>query len=338
MYRNLKENRSYTKTLLVFGILYFVFSAGSVLLSDILLPVSASIISLFFLFDKSKVKWQSLVLGVFVLVLISLLSLASGVIALTSILCGLILFFGYCKGLNKAELSLYLTVLYALCTSVGLFFIGAKEVGSFVFADVLKYYNDLFDGFVTTFLEQMKQSLATASQYGQELAFEETEYLEMIEQALRSILKMFLALIVVVAFFYAGLQIKLFTFLANKYEQEPRSRQTWHFALSNLFAYFYVLLAILTPFFGSGDTVFGMAISNLNYIFLFVFAYVGFNYALFFTSRMRKKALARIILFAILITSSMLALQLLSFLGVFITTMHNKFSNMSSDGPTTPQE
>ena len=38
------------------------------------------------------------------------------------------------------------------------------------------------------------------------------------------------------------------------------------------------------------DNVIGITIANLNYIFMFVFAYVGLNYALYFTSRMRKKS------------------------------------------------
>ena len=338
LYRNLKENCSYIKTLVLLSILFLSFSFGSVFISDILLPVSAAVLSLLFLFDKTKVKWLSISVFAVVLLLVSLLNLASAVFVLTSFLCAVILFFGYCKGLNKGELSLYLTFLYALCTAVGLYFIGAKEIGSFDFSAVLQYYTDLFDSFVNAFLEQLELSLQNAAQYGQEMAFEETEYLELFELTLRSVSKMFLSLLVVVAFFYAGLQIKLFTAISRRIEETPRPRNTWYFALSNLFAYFYVLLAILSIFVANMDNVIGITIANLNYIFMFVFAYVGLNYALYFTSRMRKKALARFILIAILLTSGMVAFQLLSFVGVFVTTMHNKISNMTSGGPESPEE
>ena len=86
------------------------------------------------------------------------------------------------------------------------------------------------------------------------------------------------------------------------------------------------------------DSVLVVAIVNLYNIFMVVFAYVGCNYALHFVSQMRKKGLARFILIAFLVMANAVAIQILSFVGVFITTMHNKFLKMNGGGQDTPEE
>ena len=338
MYRKLQENRSYTKTLVLFGALFAVFMFGCVLISDILLPVSAAMLSVFMLFDKSRGKWLSIAILSLLLVCVCLINFSNAIFLLTALLCAIILNIGYCKGLNKAELSVYCTILYALCTVAGLYFIAARELGTFNFGAVIEYYNTLFEDLVQRLLAQMKESLLLLVQSGQELGFEEDEFLSMFEDMIRSFSKTFLSLLVIVAFFYAGIQIKLFTALTLRYESEPRSRQSWHFALSNVFAYFYIALAILSPFLSNMDSVVVVAILNLYYIFMFVFAYVGFNYALHFVSQMRKKALARFIFIIFLVMANAVAVQILSFIGVFITTMHNKFLKMNGGGQDTPEE
>lgn len=338
LYRNLRENRSYTKTLVSFGVLFFAFILGSVFISDILLPVSAAMLSAFLLFDRTKMKWLSMALSAFVLLCVCLISISNAIFLLTSLLCALILTFGYCKGLNKAELSVYLTVLYALCTVTGLYLIGAGELGTFDFGAVIEYYNTLFEDFVQRLLAEMKDALAALVESGQELTFEEDEFLSLFEVTIRSFSKMFLSLLVIIAFLYSGIQIKIFTALGVRFESEPRPRHSWHFALSNVFAYFYVALAIISPFLGNMDSVLVVAIVNLYNIFMVVFAYVGFNYALHFVSQMRKKGLARFILIAFLVMANAVAIQILSFVGVFITTMHNKFLKMNGGGQDTPEE
>ncbi len=338
MYRNLKENRSYTKTLVLFGILFFALTLGSVLISDILLPVSASMLTLFLLFDKTKIKWLSLSLVAVLLVLVAVISLSSTIFVLIAFICAFVLFYGYYKGLNKAEISIYLSLLYIICTVACLYFIGAKEIGSFHFSEVFQYYNKLFDALVQDLVEQMKLSFANASASGQELGIEQDEFLEMIEQTLRSFSSMFLSVLAIIAFLYAGIQIKLFSYSVIRYEDSPRPRQSWHFALSNVFAYFYIALALVSPFLGTGNGVMAIAIANLYNIFMFVFAYIGFNYALHFLSHTRKKGFARFVFIVFLIMANMVAIQILSFIGVFITTMHNKFMKINGGENDSPKE
>ena len=258
------------------------------------------------------------------------------VFVLSGLLCSLVLWLGYAKGANKAELSVYLTILYALCTAAVLYLIGAKEIGSYAFADVLQYYRDFFNGIFDEMLEQMKLSFADFDWAS--AGVDEVTFYDMLKEYFALISNLFLSMLIVVSFLYSGIQIKIFTAIMNRCEKEPRERKTWHFALSNVFAYFYIALVLLSAFMGYGNSVVGIAAINLYIVFMFVFAYIGFNYALYFTSRMKKKALARFIFVAILVTTNMAALQILSFVGVFVTTMHNKFLKMNSDESDSSQE
>ena len=338
MYRNLKENQSYKKTLCLFGIMFVLFTLGSLYVSDILMTLGSAAFAVFILFDKTSYKWLSLSLFAAVLVGVCFLSLSSSVFVITSFLCALVLAVGYIKGLNKAEISLYLTVLYAFCTACGLYLIGAKEIGSFDVTAVVAYYQQLFDDLVVSVIKQIQSNLEAAVLAGQELTLDIGEYVSMIEETFLSLSKTFLSLLVVIAFLYSGIQIKLFSVFVKRCELTPRPRQEWHFALSNLFAYFYIALAVLSLFVGSMENVMGIALVNLNNIFMFVFAYIGFNYALFFTSRMQNKTLARVVFVILLVTMNVLAIQLLSYIGVFITTSRNRFLKNNPQNPDSKED
>ena len=215
----------------------------------------------------------------------------------------------------------------------GLFFIGAKAIGSFDARAVIQYYRELFDSFVELLISNLRDGM----QLNPELAAEEEELLEIFAESMRGISNLFLAFIAIVAFFYAGVQIKIFSFFAMRLEQSPRPRRVWHFALTNVFAYFYVALVLFASFTSTQNAI-GIAMANLYYIFMFVFAYVGFNYVFAISTRAKRPALVRVLLFVLLLTANMLAVQILSFVGVFITTMHNKFLKMHQDTPDNFQQ
>ena len=130
----MKDTCSYTKTIALLCTLSVAFLLGSVLINDILLPFAAAFLSALLIFDKTRFKMLSLALVAVGAVVFSFINVFYLVFVLSALLCSFVLWLGYAKGANKAELSVYLTILYALCTAAVLYLIGAKEIGSYAFS------------------------------------------------------------------------------------------------------------------------------------------------------------------------------------------------------------
>ena len=239
--------------------------------------------------------------------------------------CAFVLFLGYKKGMNKAEISLYLTALFMICILGALYLTGAKAISDYSISAVFAHYEATMDTLRQEFVAQLLESLKQQGDLPAELG----EITDAIEVLFIAVTNLFLALLAIIGFLYAGIQIKVFTHIAVRVEKEPRPRRSWYFGLSNIFAYFYAALFILSTFFGKMDSIFSIALMNLYYIFLAVFAYVGFNYALATASRMKNKHLSQFFLAVFVLMANVFAAQLLSLVGIFITTMQNKFLRMN---------
>lgn len=334
MFSKLKKSESYIKTIVILGIVSVFAGLLSVIVSDIFLPIAAALFACTLLFDQSKKKWISLVFILSLFVIFPFLDLSFLLFALIILAASFVLFFGYKKGLNKAEISLYLSALFIICMVGALYLTGAKEISNYSASAVFEYYKTAMD----TFREQLLAELASSlTQQQGELEMDPEQITEMVEVLFVGLTNLFFALLSILGFFYAGIQIKVFTHVSRRLEEAPRPRRSWHFGLSNLFAYFYVGVFLLSTFFGAMDSVFSITLMNLYYIFLAVFAYVGFNYAFAMTARARNKRLMQLVLIFSLVMMNVLALQILSFVGVFITTMHNKFLRMSTPGSDEPK-
>jgi hypothetical protein len=69
----------------------------------------------------------------------------------------------------------------------------------------------------------------------------------------------------------------------------------------------------------SADSVVSVAVANLYNIFMVVFAYLGFNFAVQLLSTRRSKAFAYFIIVLALLMFSSFAIEILSLMGVFFT-------------------
>ena len=315
--------------MIILGIVGVASALLSVIVSDIFLPICAALFAAFMLFDQTKKKWLSLAILASVFVAFAFFDLAFLLFAAIICACAFVLFFGYKKGLNKAELSLYLSVLFIICILGALYLLGAGQILDYQPVAVFNYYKSMIDSFREQFISELTASLLMQ----EELAMDPSELTEMIEVLFVSITNLLIALIAIIGFFYAGIQIKVFTHITRRLESAPRPRRSWHFGLSNIFAYFYVCVFLLSTFFGAMDSIFSIALMNLYYIFLAVFAYVGFNYAFAMASRSRSRRISQIFLIFAIVMMNVLAAQILSLVGVFVTTMHNKFLKMNTQKP-----
>ena len=321
--------------MLILGALSVFAGLISVIASDIFLPVAAALFSSFILFDRSKAKWISLVLLLTLFIAFPFFDLSFLLFSAIIGACSFVLFFGYKKGMSKAEISLYLTVLFVICMLGSLYFAGVKQISDMSLVSVFEYYKAMAESLREQFVAQFIQTLM---QQGAELTMDPKEIAEMLEVLFISLTNLFFALLAIIGFLYAGIQMKIFTHVSRRLESAPRPRHSWYFGLSNVFAYFYVAVFLLSTFFGAMDSVFSIALMNLYYIFLAVFAYVGFNYAFAIASRAKNRRIAQFFLVFLLVMMNVVAAQILSLVGVYITTMHNKFLRMNTQGPSGSDE
>lgn len=139
------------------------------------------------------------------------------------------------------------------------------------------------------------------------------------------------SMIFVLAFVAAGISMKTFSAVLKRTGSEDVS--AWRFKPSSVYVYFYVAVSLVLFFLDGSLSVFNLTVSNLNTIFMVVFAYVGWNASsILLLSGKRKSPLSKIILILAIVFVPSLAIQILSYIGAFYSIVINKAGNMPSPG------
>ena len=140
--------------------------------------------------------------------------------------------------------------------------------------------------------------------------------------------------IAIIAFALVGFTMKLFGIIASRFADDKSCFAEWRFRLSPLYAYLYVIAVVAQIFLRTG--VAAVVLSNLVSLFMVMFAYVGFTSALSFVSaRMRHKAVAVVLVILACILFYPISVNILSFLGVFVTPILNRPRPPKKDGEDT---
>ncbi|MBQ8414510.1 MAG: hypothetical protein IJX58_04605, partial [Clostridia bacterium] len=97
-----------------------------------------------------------------------------------------------------------------------------------------------------------------------------------------------------------------------------------------VYAYFYILLVILSLFATNADSIFAVSVLNLYNIFMVVFAYVGFTVSLDTLKNRMKPVTATLVLIAVLLIFASFAAQILAAFGVLYSIRNEKLASGSS--------
>ena len=240
---------------------------------------------------------------------------------ITSVVVAVLVYFSLTKSLlSKAECALAVTTLISLSMGAMLIFAAFYEIGTTDFNAAIDYYKSIITENRVVFIDSFSAYISADATPELEEMFS-SEVLGALYDSYMSIL---ISIFVIIAFALAGFVFKLLASMLDKSLVSPMEFRTWRFELSPIFAYFYLALYLLGLFFNSNDTL-SISILNLTNIFMFIFAYVGFGFALFILRRrIRSKSGALIALVVAIIVFYTLAVNLLSFLGVFATVMLSK--------------
>jgi len=112
--------------------------------------------------------------------------------------------------------------------------------------------------------------------------------------------------------------LKLFSLLISSCGDDSAKKQMteWRFHIEGLLNYVFWVLALISIFIGSTDSVFAVVIINLYNIFLFVFAYIGLKVVGYLLSELFKnRVLAALAIVGGLVVFSTLAVELLAYFG-----------------------
>lgn len=291
-----------------------------VFFGEIVLPVFAAFYAVLILADTSYKKIISLALGaVSLAATVSLYLLGFGTLSLPFACLGgalIALLFG--RGASKGELAFYLTAAFTLMLVVSLYLMFAAAAGDYSLNAVVEFVNGWYTQLRSEFVGQIMESLSAASSE----IFVGMDEITLTE-SFDSVFDMALSVVVLLAFLLAGISLKIFSALMYRIAKEPSVVVFWRFSTSNIVAYFYCALFVLS-FFAGGDGVYAITVSNLFNVFLAVYAYIGFNFALSIVSGKLGYTLSVIILIAGILFLGVIGLEILSALGVIFTHISNK--------------
>lgn len=294
---------------------------GGALLSQLgilLLPLLSALMVYLFVIERGEKRIGTFIAPLVVVIIDFLFNGLFSISAITSVLVALIVYFSLTKAiLSKGECALAVTTLVSLSIGLMLIFAAMYEIGEPSFNGAIELYQSIIaqnrEIFINSFADYIPEG--TAPELEQMFS---AEVLGALYDSYASIL---ISFFVIFAFAITGFVFKLLAPVLDRSLVDPNEFRAWRFELSPIFAYFYLSLYLLGLFFGGADTL-SIAILNLTNIFMFIFAYVGFGFALFILRRrIRSKGGALVVLILAMLVFYTLAINLLSFLGVFATIM-----------------
>ena len=151
----------------------------------------------------------------------------------------------------------------------------------------------------------------------------------MLEFAFDTFINTIISYFIIAGFVISGISAKVFSGLSSLLAEDNTNIKNWRFMPTPVFAYFYLLVTVASIFVPMDSSVFSITVLNLSNIFMAIFAYVGFYYAVdFFAKRMRRGFATVITIVAILLLARF-SLNLLSMLGMYrvILEGRSKFNN-----------
>lgn len=321
MKTELKTNLSKNKTLLLLSFICLLCGALSCVVGDIFMPGLIGALAALYLFDDKNSRRFSITVSV-ILLIINLAALLFGLTASLFGLCGiiisLIIAFSFVKGQSKSDMAYVITIIYALFTLIGCLLIPMMIEGEFSLDIVSAYYKELHDGLRTAFIEGMSEFYVASG-----VEVDPETFAAIFDLQVR----LLVAYMLIGGFAVVGLGTKVFGAIVSKYAEEKKHITEWRFAPTNLYAYFYLILSVATIFVMNAESALSVSVINLYYIFLVIFAYVGFNYSVAMLSMRMKKRTAFILIAVITCVFMSLAPQILAILGVMFTIKSNRLGS-----------
>ncbi len=236
---------------------------------------------------------------------------------------GVLLAYLFLAGKSKAECSVYATLVFILVTIVSSFLYLFYLIGEFSFVGACDFVESLYNDIRAEFIAALAE-MATESEAGYSIPVLTDAEINLVFDALSQLL---ISFVVIFSFALCGVTLKLFSRTLKKSAKSTEYLDTWRFVPSSLIAYFYIALVILNALAGDSTDVLSIAVANLVSMLMPAFFYLGFM-LVFALLRQKYNPVPSI---AIILVGFLLfgavALELLSYAGVFFTVVLRKSEN-----------
>ena len=319
----LKSSLSQKKTILILSILAILAGVISCVLADLFTPVLAGLLAVLYLYADESFKTAPRIVTLIVLFLnigsILFLGISSSLFAVSAIIIAVILINGFNKNSAKADSCYLASVLCALVLFLSFVLFAMLETGDFTIAAVKDFYSELIALLKSTFINGAKEIYAEYLSAEQSLIT-----VEMLEFAFDTFINTIISYFIIAGFVISGISAKVFSGLSSILAEDNTNIKNWRFMPTPVFAYFYLILMIASIFIPMESNVFTITVLNLSNIFMVIFAYVGFYFAIdFLAKRMRRGFAIAITVISILLLARF-SLNLLSMLGVYKVILEGK--------------
>ena len=321
MKTELKTSLSFKKTLLILSLLCLLLGALCLALGELLLPVSAALLAVIYVFDTTERRIFSYAVSA-ALILINIAGLIFGItlslFSIQAVIIALLICLSFRNGASKSDSSYLLTLICVAFIVLEGLLLAMAEVGEYTVDAAVSFYANLFDQLRAVFVN------ISLDMYGEIFAKAGVKLTsDVLETMFDAQLGLIISYLVIAAFCIVGITMKLFTAFSAKLAQDNRAILSWRFVTSNVFAYFYIILLIASIFTTSASGVFALTVNNLYNIFMAIYAYVGFNFAIAFLSSRMRPMFAFLIICIALLTFFSFGISLLAMIGVIFTLRIN---------------
>lgn len=310
-----------------------LLALGAMLFGELVVPFASAIYAIIIVVESKRKKiFTCTVAALYSVLTVVFFVLNVYTLALTvSVIIGAIIAILYTSGLPKAEISFYVCIVYLVSISAFIWFRTVEAVGTFEFSALKAFYVEAYEEIRYAFIE----FTSSATQVGNGADIPDTE---LIIAAFDTIICLLPAAFMISAFVLTGITFKFFSHCLYKVAQDEKQVSLWRFSLPNAVAYAYVASFVMSIFVDSSDTVFAYSVMNFFYVFMFVFAYVGFNFVLVVLSQTRRRGAIIAAMVVAIFLFRVLAIEILSLCGVFFTHLLNKMGFESINGGTDSKE
>lgn len=326
-----KEGTDIKKATVKMTVLVTIALALAVLLGDVVFPLLAAFFAVLVIVDASKNKSVSRVASAVMLILSVMLFLFDvGTLAIPcACASGWLIARMFLGGVSKGEIAVYITLTALVMTVGSLYLLLAEAAGSFELNAVIECGKTLYTAMRDEFVESLITNIEGINGMTPEMLeiFDEQSVAKMFDEAFN----LSFAVLVIASFMFAGITLKIFSGMIYKLAENKQRVVYWRFSTSNVIAYFYCAVLVLN-FFAAGSSVFSIAVNNLFYIFMAVYGYIGYNFALSLLSRRFSFVLSAILIVVAIAALGTFAVEILSVFGVVFTHISNRVGSNMNNG------
>ena len=327
-----KIEKNYKKTLILWSAIAIVLAAVAGALGDIMLPFAAASLAFVFVLSGFERRVVIILVALSALLACTVIGVvfngAFTLLGLEVVAVAIVIAYAYVRGISKAGSAAIITGIVASCIVLSLCLYAMISSGEYTLGAVKLFYEEFLNAFKSDFSVRLNEMAGI---------YPDAEMQEMILAAdvdvlLDSLSSIAVSLLIIVAFFLTGLTYKVFFALLMKYSDTPEEIMKWRFITPSLYGYFYIAISFISLLVASETDSVSIAVINLYNVFTFVYAYVGFNFALTMLSSRRSSGFAWMIMIVGIVMFSSISVQFLSVLGVLFTLYYNKTQGKTTVG------